>query len=62
MIRTLFVERSMSLFEPHIATTPLRRLGTTDEVAEAALFLASDRASFITGEILNLSGGYVLGQ
>jgi NAD(P)-dependent dehydrogenase (short-subunit alcohol dehydrogenase family) len=62
MIRTLFVERSMEMFEPHIALTPLRRLGTTDEVAEAALFLASERSSFITGEILNLSGGYVLGQ
>jgi len=37
--------------------TPLGRLGTPDEVASAALFLASDEASFITGQWLSPNGG-----
>ena len=37
--------------------TPLRRLGKPCDVANAALFLASDRAEFITGEVLSISGG-----
>jgi len=38
-------------------STPLRRLGHPEDIAEAALFLLSDRASFITGETLVVSGG-----
>lgn len=37
----------------------LRRFGTVDEIADAALFLASPRASFITGEIMVVDGGQV---
>lgn len=36
---------------------PLGRLGSTDEVAWAVLFLASEESSFITGEILDVNGG-----
>ena len=39
------------------AVTPLGRIGDAEEAAEAALFLASDRASFITGQILAVDGG-----
>jgi NAD(P)-dependent dehydrogenase (short-subunit alcohol dehydrogenase family) len=36
---------------------PMRRAGSADEVADAVLFLLSDQASYITGAILNVSGG-----
>jgi 3-oxoacyl-[acyl-carrier protein] reductase len=43
-----------------IGGIPLKRLGTAQEVAEAALFLVSDGASFITGEILDQNGGFFM--
>jgi 3-oxoacyl-[acyl-carrier protein] reductase len=39
---------------------PLGRVGTPEEIAGAVVFLASDLATFITGEILNVNGGAVL--
>jgi 3-oxoacyl-[acyl-carrier protein] reductase len=39
------------------ALTPLGRFGTTDEINGAAVFLASDEASFITGQTLSINGG-----
>lgn len=39
--------------------TPLCRLGTPREVAEAVYFLASDAASFITGQVIGVNGGFV---
>lgn len=40
--------------------TPMRRPGEADEVAQATLFLASDAASYITGEVMTIDGGYTL--
>ena len=40
--------------------TPLCRIGEPKEVAEAILFLASDKASFITGQTLTVDGGFIL--
>ena len=37
--------------------TPLGRFGTVEEVAEVVAFLASDRSSFITGEVIDVNGG-----
>lgn len=43
-----------------LATIPLGRVGTADEIAGPVVFLASPLASFVTGEILNVNGGAVL--
>jgi len=40
-----------------VSQTPVGRLGTTEEVAQAYLYLASDAASFITGTTLHINGG-----
>lgn len=39
------------------AVTPLRRLGTPDDVAAAVVFLASDAAAYITGKVIEVDGG-----
>lgn len=39
---------------------PLRRLGTPDDIAPAVVFLASDQASYITGQTLSVNGGYTM--
>jgi 3-oxoacyl-[acyl-carrier protein] reductase len=43
-----------------IEAIPLKRLGKPQEVAEAVLFLASEKAAFITGEILDVNGGFIM--
>jgi acetoacetyl-CoA reductase len=40
-----------------VAQIPVGRLGETDEIARVVVFLASDEASFITGETINVNGG-----
>ena len=40
--------------------TPLRRLGTPEDIAHLAVFLASDKASFITGQVITADGGFIV--
>lgn len=40
--------------------TPIGRIGTPEDIAETALFLASPKASFITGEVISVNGGFVI--
>lgn len=43
-----------------IAMTPLKRMGQPDEIAETVLFLASDGGGYVTGQIVQVDGGWVL--
>lgn len=51
---------SGQLVESWRALTPLRRLGTVDDVAQLIAYLASDEAGFITGQEINVCGGFML--
>jgi 2-hydroxycyclohexanecarboxyl-CoA dehydrogenase len=46
--------------EAFMRVTPMRRLAKAEEVANAVLFFASDRASFVTGQVLSVSGGLTM--
>ena len=41
----------------YVAAIPLRRMGRAEDVAEAVAFLASDKAAYITGQVLGVNGG-----
>ncbi len=43
--------------EAYVAAIPMKRMGSVDDVANAAVFLASDSAAYITGEIIKVDGG-----
>ncbi|MBQ0081043.1 MAG: 3-oxoacyl-[acyl-carrier-protein] reductase [Alistipes sp.] len=48
---------SEEIREAWIKTIPLRRAGTVEDVANVALFLASDLSSYVTGQVINCCGG-----
>jgi 3-oxoacyl-[acyl-carrier protein] reductase len=43
--------------EAMVAQIPLGRPGTADDIAAAVVFLASDNAAYITGQVIHVSGG-----
>jgi len=62
-----FIETAMTsslgdeLKESAVKMIPLARVGTPEDVAHAVSFLASDAASYITGHVLNVNGGMLMG-
>jgi NAD(P)-dependent dehydrogenase (short-subunit alcohol dehydrogenase family) len=55
------LENSVDLPHDISRRVPLGRAGRADEVAEAVVWLASDRASYVTGQDLEVAGGLMLG-
>ena len=55
-----FVEKYRERFEIEIERTPLRRFCEPEEVANVVAFLCSEQSSYITGETINVSGGWYL--
>ncbi|MCB0075779.1 MAG: 3-oxoacyl-[acyl-carrier-protein] reductase [Anaerolineales bacterium] len=53
----LTADLSDALIAQAVELTPLGRLGTVDDIAQAVTFLASDAAAFITGQVLKVDGG-----
>jgi NAD(P)-dependent dehydrogenase (short-subunit alcohol dehydrogenase family) len=52
------VDQGLIDVDAYLARTPLRRLGEPEEIAETVLFLACDRSSFITGQVIAPDGGW----
>jgi 3-oxoacyl-[acyl-carrier protein] reductase len=59
VIRTaMTAEVPEAMLEPMIQATPMRRAGVPDDIAAAALYLASDDSSFVTGHAISPNGGF----
>jgi 3-oxoacyl-[acyl-carrier protein] reductase len=60
IINSRFLDKHRERFEVEINATPLRRFGDPQDVANVVAFLVSDESSFITGEVITVSGGWYL--
>lgn len=56
----LTTPEQLAVKERAIGEIPLRRLGTPEDVAETAVFLLSDGAAYITGQTINVNGGFLM--
>jgi 3-oxoacyl-[acyl-carrier protein] reductase len=50
----------LAQIEPQVGEIPMERLGGVDEVAPLCLFLASEQASYITGQVIGVNGGFYM--
>jgi NAD(P)-dependent dehydrogenase (short-subunit alcohol dehydrogenase family) len=60
LIRSKWVDAQAERYEAFIAETPRRRHGAPEDVANTVAFLVSDESAHITGQIINVSGGWYL--
>jgi 3-oxoacyl-[acyl-carrier protein] reductase len=60
IIHTWFIDTKAPHLLGEAANTPLRRLGTPDDIANVVVWLISDESSFVTGETINASGGWYM--
>ena len=60
IIWSKFVRKYAKTLDPERERTPLRRFGDPEEVADLISYLCSDRSAFITGETINISGGWYM--
>ena len=61
IVTDLLTERMAGREQEWMSQTPMRRFGQPEEVAAAIAFLASEAASYITGAVINVNGGLVMG-
>ena len=57
----MIAQRSVGRMDEWLKQTPLARLGKAEEVASMIAFLASEKASYVTGAAINVNGGLVMG-
>jgi len=60
MMKGISEEEKKAFFKVLDSKTPMNRMGTPEEVAGVALFLASELSSYVTGEAINVGGGLPL--
>ena len=60
VIHTWFVDTHAPQLLDEADRTPLRRLGTPDDIARVIAWLISDESGFVTGETINASGGWYM--
>ncbi len=60
LLAAIVAEGNEKLVSAIVKATPLRRLAAPEEVADAVLFLASEKASFVTGQTLSIGGGLTM--
>jgi NAD(P)-dependent dehydrogenase (short-subunit alcohol dehydrogenase family) len=60
LIRSKWVDKQAERYRPFADATPLRRHGEPEDVANTIAFLVSDESAHITGQVINVSGGWYL--
>lgn len=60
MVTDMTEKKYLAQKEKYLARIPLGRFGETEEIADAVVFLCSDRARYVTGTTMNVSGGILM--